>query len=474
MSRQNEYIQTIPCRPLGPHGWLAGCAALALGLAWCSASAAADVRPAVRKVLPATVSVRAEWMATLKEGRGGDFRPDKVSYSNGTIVSADGLIVAAAERDARDARYEVTLHDGRKLPAKLLVEDLRSRLCLLKVDAKDLPHVALAEGKAELGQPVTAVYSPGGKDRAIAVGIVSAAERVWDGMLVPLVQTDVRVGEASAGAPVADLEGRLVGIVSMRVMPAFQEGSLIVPARYVAALVKARAGEQTVVLRPAYLGVSLQPSPDKRLPLVTQAMPDGPAAKAGLREGDTILALDGQQISTPDELIALVAQQTPGAKVTLQYRRDGEEKSADVVLGQRDQPVPIAQGGETPVLAERVYFGPKGLTVIRKDGKLEVLADSTARYAELQKLLQELAGRKVTLGERTLVLPDTGETSRHPSPPAERPTVRVLRADTDKQIDALRGQLKALQAAMEKLSAQLEKIQKQLPGRPGDKEPARP
>jgi peptidoglycan hydrolase CwlO-like protein len=73
-----------------------------------------------------------------------------------------------------------------------------------------------------------------------------------------------------------------------------------------------------------------------------------------------------------------------------------------------------------------------------------------------------------------LVIPDTAEAYRDAITRAERPTVRVLRADADKQIDALRGEIKALQAAMEKLSAQLEKIQKQMPERGGDKEPARP
>ena len=156
-----------------------------------SAVARADVREAVKRILPATVGV--EWR------KGDGHKSDQVKMGSGTIVSADGLIVTMIE--GRESRgYSVTLSDGRVFAGRLLVDDRRSRLKLLKIDASGLPFVAPFSEPLEIGEEIAAVYCLDLKDRAAVRGIVTASNRELKGMATGLLQLDVNVGMMSAGS----------------------------------------------------------------------------------------------------------------------------------------------------------------------------------------------------------------------------------------------------------------------------------
>jgi serine protease Do len=330
------------------------------------ASGLPDFRPLVQRYGPAVVNVsvsanaRTAGNPAMPPGFDGDnplFRHFGVPMvpgagrpmrgeGSGFIVSADGTILTNAHVVDGAGKVTVKLTDHREFEAKVVGVDARSDVAVLKIEATGLPVVTLGDpGRLEVGEWVVAIGSPFGFENTVTAGIVSAKGRsLPDDTYVPFIQTDVAVNPGNSGGPLFNLRGEVVGINSQIYSRSggYQGVSFAIPID-----VAMNVGEQlqaTGHVKRGKLGVGIQ-GVDQALAesfgldaprgaLVSNVEQDGPADKAGLKEGDVILAFDGQPIDSAGQLPAAVAAAKPGRKVELQVWRDGASRNIDVTLGE--------------------------------------------------------------------------------------------------------------------------------------------
>jgi len=265
---------------------------------------------------------------------------------SGFIVSADGLILTNAHVVDDAQKVTVKLTDRREFEAKVIGSDAKSDVAVLKIDAHDLPVVKLGDPRAlQVGEWVVAIGSPFGFENSVTAGIVSAKGRTLpDDSFVPFIQTDVAVNPGNSGGPLFNLRGEVVGINSQIYSRSggYQGLSFAIPID-VAMNVGKQLQAKGHVTR-GRLGVGIQ-DVDQALAesfgldvprgaLVSSVEKGGPAEKAGLKEGDVILAFDGQAIDSAGQLPSAVAATDPGKAVTLQVWRDRAAREVAVKLGQ--------------------------------------------------------------------------------------------------------------------------------------------
>jgi serine protease Do len=500
-------------------------ASVACGLIGCllaaqstSSAAQIDLREAARKAVPATVAV--EWRVTsarqpspygtavppstgyvtpgyptppapytptpsappvVPQYPGVGEKTETVTLASGTVVSTDGLVVTPKLDEADAGNPAVMFEDGRSLPAKIVVDDRRSGLLLLEVETSDLSAIAIAEAGPELAQPLLAAVASGPKVRTVAQGIVTceSANLADAGMPWAIIQTDIAVGPGSAGGPVVDGEGRLIGIVVANTSRnGWQPGpALAIPSSYVPMLLDAYEGDETVVVERPYLGVVLG---DKAGPRVTKIVPETPAARADIREGDRITAVDGVQVSTPHDVIVQVGKRRASETAKITVERDGEDQDIEVALG----PVPKPQTTKSP--AARIVPAETGLRpLLDEDGKEIILfTDPEGGLAESVKkkltraLNRQLMGKAPEAGENGAAISylnqqqkasqqagsQAGTTRKSMpafkrGPQASKPVIRVERSDTEQaladlstQVTTLHEQLKVIREELKKLN----------------------
>jgi len=265
---------------------------------------------------------------------------------SGFIVSPDGVILTNAHvvDDAR--KVTVKLTDHREFEARVLGTDEKSDVAVLKIDAKDLPTVTLGQPSSlDVGEWVVAIGSPFGFENSVTAGIVSAKGRsLPDDTYVPFIQTDVAVNPGNSGGPLFNLRGEVVGINSQIYSRSggYQGVSFAIPID-VAMNVSRQLQASGHVTR-GKLGVGIQDvnqaladsfgldSP--RGALVSSVEKGGPADKAGLEEGDVILAFNGQAIDSASQLPATVAAAKPGQSVNLEIWRARARRQVRVNLGE--------------------------------------------------------------------------------------------------------------------------------------------
>ena len=259
--------------------------------------------------------------AQVPRGPGGE--PSVRGVGSGFIVASDGLVLTNAHVVNGADEITVRLTDRREFRAKLVGLDAQTDVAVLKIDAKGLPTVRLGDpSRVKVGEPVLAIGSPYGFENTVTSGIVSAKSRsLPEDTYVPFIQTDVAVNPGNSGGPLFDVRGEVIGINSQIYSRTggFQGLSFAIPID-VASRVRDQLVEHGRVVRGRF-GVSIQELDQTlarafgldapRGALVTGVEPGSPAAAAGLKTGDVIVALDGAPIARSAELPARVAAMTP-------------------------------------------------------------------------------------------------------------------------------------------------------------------
>jgi serine protease Do len=276
---------------------------------------------------------------------------ERMGLGSGFIISSDGYILTNNHVVEGADSVLVRLSDRREFDAEIIGTDPRSDLALLRVDASDLPMVKLAaDDNVEVGEWVLAIGSPFGLDYSVTAGIISAKGRSLptehNENYVPFIQTDVAINPGNSGGPLFNLNGEVVGVNSQ--IFTRSGGSIglsfAIPASVARNVVDQLKANGKVTR--GWLGVTIQ-DVDKNLAesfglkrpggaLVAEVSPDGPAAKAGLRSGDVIVAFDGKDIPTSADLPHVVGLVKPGTTVQLEIVRDKAHETKKIEVGGLD------------------------------------------------------------------------------------------------------------------------------------------
>jgi serine protease Do len=320
--------------------------------------------PIVKKVGPSVVNIYSTVVVkerslrglfgddpTLRRFFGGDDspRPSKAqSLGSGAIVTADGYILTANHVVEGAEKVKVALSSGEKeFEAKIIGTDSPTDIAVLKIDAKDLPPIAIGDSdKLEVGDTVLALGNPFELGRTVTQGIVSATGRgVGINAYEDFIQTDAAINMGNSGGPLIDAQGRLVGVNTMIFSRSggFSGIGFAVPSN-LARYVMDRLITEGKVTR-GYLGLHLQPDlngdlakqfnlPNTEGALVTMVEPGSPAAKAGFKDGDFITEVNGKKVADMRQLRLIVSQTVPGSKVNAKVIRDGKPKAVTATVGQ--------------------------------------------------------------------------------------------------------------------------------------------
>ena len=283
------------------------------------------------KASPAVVSIRA--------GSGS---------GTGFVVDSDGTIVTNAHVVGDSDRVEVQFADDRTVTGEVRGVDTSSDLAVVQVDpdrAGSLTALELADSDTvRTGQLAIAIGSPFGLPQTATAGIVSGTGRhiqAPDGFQIDsVIQTDAPINPGNSGGPLLDAAGRVIGVNSQIATGGTSNGSVgigfAVPSNTVSDVIPRLQRSETI--RRAYLGVSTAAANGGAV--VREATAGGPAARAGIRAGDLIVAVAGDRIDAPDDVAAALQDRRPGESVEVEVRRDGELRTLDVELTARPEQAP--------------------------------------------------------------------------------------------------------------------------------------
>jgi serine protease Do len=275
---------------------------------------------------------------------------------SGVIISPDGYIVTNNHVVDGATDVRVTMSDRRILPAKVVGTDPLTDLAVIKVDGHDLPNAPWGDStKLHPGQTVLAFGNPFGFRFTVTRGIVSALNRPnpsSDDARKPgqFIQTDAAINPGNSGGPLVNARGEVIGINTFLISPSgsFSGMGFAIPTQIVRPTVDKLI--QFGKVTHGYMGIGIADvTPDNSKffhmtnavgAVVTQVEPDSPGAKAGLKVGDVIIRIEGNEVSDAGELQVEVGQKNPGTTIHLQVMRDGKNVEVPVTLeamGSRDR-----------------------------------------------------------------------------------------------------------------------------------------
>ncbi|HRP31463.1 MAG TPA: trypsin-like peptidase domain-containing protein [Agriterribacter sp.] len=286
-------------------------------------------------------------------GNGPNMRsvPQRASGS-GVIVSHDGYIVTNNHVIDGASEIKVTLNDKSNYTAKLIGNDASSDLAVLKIEGKNLPFLLYGNSdNVQIGQWVLAIGYPLNLETTVTAGIISAKGRTLglnarksQTPIESFLQTDAAVNQGNSGGALVNTNGELIGINSAIASPtgSYAGYSYAIPVNIAKKIVNDLIQYGTV--QRAYLGISYLPdeAPESEKQkvgyqsgkgvYVREAAKDGAAAAAGIKSGDYISKFNGVPVSSGNELVEKIARLKPGDKISVNYLRDGKERTTSVTL----------------------------------------------------------------------------------------------------------------------------------------------
>ncbi len=268
-----------------------------------------------------------------------------MAQGSGFFISSDGYIVTNNHVVDHAKDVTITTADGKTVPARVVGTDSKTDLALLKTaEGADYPYVPFAAQAPRVGDWVIAVGNPFGLGGTVTAGIVSARGRdIGAGPYDDFLQIDAPVNHGNSGGPTFNAEGEVVGVNTAIFSPSGGSvGIGFAIASDVAKTVVAQLKDTGKVAR-GWLGVQIQPVSqdiadslglkDVRGALVDKAEKDSPAASAGLKDGDVITALNGEQVANSHDLARKVAALGPKKDAELTIMRNGAQQTVKVTLG---------------------------------------------------------------------------------------------------------------------------------------------
>jgi S1-C subfamily serine protease len=295
------------------------------------------------------------------------------SLGSGFVVDRDGYIVTNYHVIQDSQEIKVNFSGDDRVPAKIVGSDPSTDLAVLKIDAQARALTPLPLGNSEavrVGDAVVAIGNPFGLERSVTAGIVSALQRdltAPNGFTIDkVIQTDAPINRGNSGGPLLNAQGEVIGVNSQ--IESETGGNVgigfAVPVntvREVVAQIK-----QTGRVEHAYLGIHMQEItadlgdmiklPVEKGVLIAAVVDGSPAAKAGLEGGDEqvivdgtsyvlggdiVTQVDGEAVTSPDDLRAVIMERDPGDSIRLDIQRGDSERTVSVTLGQQ----PAQEGG---------------------------------------------------------------------------------------------------------------------------------
>ena len=279
-------------------------------------------------------------------GSGFIISPDGYVVTNNHVISARGP-GGLPSADPVDS-ITVTLPDRTEFEARIVGRDPASDLAVLKIDGDNLPYVQFGDSNGlRVGDWVLAIGNPFGLGGTVTAGIVSALHRTigQGGAYDRYIQTDASINQGNSGGPMFDLEGNVVGINTAIFSPTGGNVGIgfAIPASEARPIVETLMRGETV--ERGYLGVSIQPMtddiadslglPHNRGEIVARVEPGEAAERAGIRQGDVIVSVNGLDV-TPDQTLSyIVANLEVGDTVPIVLLRDGERRRVTATIGRR-------------------------------------------------------------------------------------------------------------------------------------------
>ena len=267
---------------------------------------------------------------------------------SGVIITKDGYILTNHHVVDGAEEIKIEMTNNRVYDAKLIGDDPRSDLAVLKINANDLPMLTLGDSDGvRVGDVALAVGNPLGIGQTVTAGIISAKGRTTglsDGSFESFLQTDAPINQGNSGGALVATSGELIGINSQIVSPT---GGNIGIGFAIPANMARSVAEQLIKggkVRRGHLGVTIQPVTsemaenlelkDMRGVIINHVESGSPADRAGLKQGDVITVINGKQIDDANSLRNIIASAGPGAEVTIIVLREGREQQVRATLGE--------------------------------------------------------------------------------------------------------------------------------------------
>lgn len=317
-------------------------------------SASCAVTTVANKVLPSVVTI------SVTGPVGANGQPSGGGTGSGEVIRADGYILTnnhVVAPAASGGSITVLFDNGKSVPATLVGRDALTDLAVVKVNESSLPTVTLGSSASlKVGEPVVALGAPLGLSSTVTSGIVSALDRnvqvpgesdSQSALLAGAIQTDAAINPGNSGGVLTNCAGQMVGIPSAgATVPNSEGGSSAgnIGLGFAIPINLAKTVSDELITSGhathSFFGLVAQPvraqgdvnGPVKGL-LVTEAIPGGPAASAGLRTGDLITQVAGTPATDTVQLMAIALTKRPGNKVDITYERDGHSSTATLTLG---------------------------------------------------------------------------------------------------------------------------------------------